>query len=263
MNNKIKLEAVSVCINYSDFLKYTLPFNKNFFDKYVVVTSSEDKKTQDLCHKHNVKCVTIKKTHLIELDSKGLAINKGLEVLDKDAWVLHLDADIWLPPLTRTILDNFSLQTDCIYGTDRFMCESFEDWLDFLNKEQYKNIHYEWVFLDTAKFKIGSRMIQYYGEGYWPIGFFQLWHPKGSGVYTYPNSKIGYDRDDVLHMKQWNKGKRLFIPDFIPIHLSSQLHEKGQNWEGRSTKQFGPDNHEYNYSDVKNYTLGKEIPNGY
>lgn len=254
----MKLEAVTVCINYSDFLRFTLPHNKKFFDKYVIVTSSEDKKTQALCHKHHVKCVTIKKDKLVELDSKGLAINKGLEHLDKNAWVLHLDGDIWLPPLTRTILNNYPLQEDCIYGTDRFMCESYEDWIEFLDSEQYKDIHYEWVFLDMAKFKIGPRMIQYYGEGYWPIGFFQLWHPKGSGVYDYPNSKVGYDRDDVLHMKRWPKGKRIFIPDFIPIHLSSQLHEKGQNWEGRSTKQFGPDECEINHKVIRNTTKGKE-----
>jgi hypothetical protein len=255
----IKLEAVTVCINYSDFLRFTLPHNKKFIDNYVVVTSQEDKLTQKLCKDNNIKCVKIKKDKLIELDSKGLAINKGLEQLDRDGWVLHLDGDIWLPPLTRTILNNFPLQEDCIYGTDRFMCESYEEWMKFLDEEGYKDIHYEWVFLDTAKFKIGPRMIQYYGDGYWPIGFFQLWHPNGSGVHDYPNSKVGYDRDDVLHMKRWAKGKRIFIPDLIPIHLSSEKHEKGQNWMGRSTKCFGPEHYDHkHHKDVRNCTRGKE-----
>lgn len=254
----MKLEAVTVCINYSDFLKFTLPNNKQYFDKYVIVTTSDDIKTQELCKEQGVECVLIKKEHSTELDNKGVAINKGLEVLKKDGWILHLDADIWLPPLTRTILSKFSLQPDCIYGTDRFMCESFEDWIEFLDKEEYKDIHHEWVYLNTSKFRIGKRMIQYYDEGYWPIGFFQLWNPKGSGIFSYPNDKIGYDRDDVLHMKKWRQGKRIFIPDFIPIHLSSEKHEKGQNWQGRSTRTFGPEGYNYVYKGVRNVTRGAE-----
>lgn len=254
----MKLEAVTVCINYSDFLRYTLPNNRRFFDKYVVVTSTEDKETQKLCKELHVTCVKIKRDKLVELDSKGLAINKGLEALDRDGWVLHLDSDIWLPPLTRTILNNLSLKTDCIYGTDRFMCESYEEWMKFLEAEEFKDIHYEWVYLDTAKFKLGPRMIQYYDEGYWPIGFFQLWHPNGSKHHTYPNSKVGYDRDDVLHMKKWPKGKRVFIPDFIPVHLSSEHHEKGQNWNGRATKRFGPEHYDHKkHTHATNDTKGK------
>jgi hypothetical protein len=157
---------------------------------------------------------------------------------------------MWLPPLTRSILEGFPLQVDCLYGTDRFMCESFEDWKEFLNSEHYKTIHHDWVFLNTSRFRLGRRMIQYHGEGYWPIGFFQLWNPKGSGVYEYPDKQIGYDRDDVLHMKKWAKGKRLLIPDFIPIHLSSELHDKGQNWQGRSTKEFGDESFVFDFENM-------------
>lgn len=253
----MKLEAVTVCINYSDFLKHVIDNNKKFFDKWVIVTTSDDRETQELCKRSGVLCEVIHKSHFAELDNKGFAVNQGLKKLDRDGWVLHIDADIWLPPLTRSILERFKLKEDCIYGVDRFMCESFEDWKDFIIKEDYKDIHSGWVYLETSKFRLGKRMVQYYGEGYWVIGYFQLWNPKGSNVHDYPETKIGYDRDDVLHMKRWCQGQRILIPDFIPIHLSSQKHENGQNWYGRNSPKFG-DDWIYDANCIRNTTKGEE-----
>lgn len=258
------LEVVTVCINYSDFLRYTLPNNKRYFDNYVVVTTQDDIKTIEVCRDNNVKCVQINKSSPTELDNKGIAINAGLKELKKDGWVLNLDADMWLPPLTRTMLNKLPLQTDCIYGTDRFMCESFEEFKKFLEDEDYKRMHSDWVYVETSRFKIGKRMAHYYREGYWPIGFFQLWHPEGSGICDYPAETLhGYDRDDVFHMKRWPMGKRVLIPDFIPIHLSSQPHDKGQNWKGRSTIEFGDGAFEFDFSKVINVTEGAEKRNQY
>jgi len=237
----MKLEAVVVSINYSDFLKHTLSQNKQFFDKIVVVTDDKDLDTKKVCDFYGVECVC---TGLVyegdsKVPNKGIAINEGLKRLDLDGWVIQLDADIWLPKLTRELLDRFPLQKDHIYGVDRFMCNSYEDWMKFLN-ENKKPMHESWIYMHTDFFPIGTRLVQYKGEGYWPIGFFQLWNPNGSGVKTYPTHKVGFDRTDVLHLKQFKKGKRSFIPDFICVHLASQSHAQGQNWRGRSTAKFGP-----------------------
>lgn len=53
----MKLEAVIVCDNYSDFLAHTLPDNRILFDKIVVVTSFEDKETQRVCEFWHVQCI--------------------------------------------------------------------------------------------------------------------------------------------------------------------------------------------------------------
>src|SRR5579859_7461706 len=101
-DSAFKMEAVVVCDQYSDFLRVTLPANKHLFDRIVVVTSAEDKATQRICEFNHVQCVRTD-----SLNSrwgkfcKGAGINEGLGKLDSDGWVVHLDADIWLPPLAR------------------------------------------------------------------------------------------------------------------------------------------------------------------
>lgn len=52
------LEAVTVCVDYSDILALTIPYNKSVIDNWVIVTSTADKKTQGLCDYHKVKCIT-------------------------------------------------------------------------------------------------------------------------------------------------------------------------------------------------------------
>ncbi len=92
------------------FLRCTLPANKHLFDRIVVVTSAEDRDTQRICEFHHVECV---KTDALNSRwnqfCKGAGINEGLSRLDRDAWVVHLDADIWLPPQTRLLLQNANL----------------------------------------------------------------------------------------------------------------------------------------------------------
>jgi len=233
----MKLEAVVVCINYGDFLAVTLPANKGQFDRMVVVTTPDDIETIEVCKKNGVKWI---ETNDVYKDgpvaNKAIAINKGLDYLSKDGWVLQLDADIWLPPMTRAILEKLPLNDDSIYGIDRYMCDSYKEWYTFINNN--KEIYGGYVFMNMSHFKIGHRVNQYYGDGYMPIGFFQLWNPSKSGTWTYPVELSGYDRTDVVHLKQFARDKRKFIPELVCVHLASETTELGQNWKGRKTKRF-------------------------
>jgi hypothetical protein len=237
----MKLEAVIVCINYSDFLKITLPANKHYFDRLVIVTDEQDTETHKVCEFYNVHCV---KTNAFYVDgpmpNKAMGINEGLKHLSKEGWVLQLDADIWLPPLTREILSKYPLDSKSIYGIDRLMCNSYKDWMNFIHMHSPRPIHEGWIYLHLHHFPMGQRIVQYQGEGYMPIGYFQLWNPKGSGVWTYPVEKVGFDRTDVLHLKQFTREYRRFIPDIVCIHLASEDHAMGQNWYGRTTSSFIP-----------------------
>lgn len=231
-----KVEAVVVCANYSDFLRETLPHNKNLFDRIVVVTSPEDKETQRICEWNHVECVV---TDALETRwdrfCKGAGINAGLEKLSKDGWVVHLDADIWLPPLTRIMLQQADLDPSMLYGIDRFNVHSFELWREFVEAPKLQQENKGWVHLHA--FPLGTRVTA--DSGYVPIGFFQLWNPKVSGISSYPEGHKTAGREDWLFANQWPRSKRHLIPEIVGYHLESEKAAMGANWNGRQTKVFG------------------------
>jgi hypothetical protein len=176
-----KLEAVVVCDHYSDFLRCTLPANKHLFDRIVVVTSAEDRDTQRICEFHHVECI---KTDALNSRwnkfCKGAGINEGLSRLDQDAWVVHLDADIWLPPQTRLLLKNANLDPCMIYGIDRFCVKGYAEWDKFLEMPTLQHECDAYVHLNA--FPLGTRVTSKDGGGYIPIGFFLSSGPHRCGT---------------------------------------------------------------------------------
>jgi glycosyltransferase involved in cell wall biosynthesis len=235
------LEGVIVCVNYSDFLAHTLPYNKTMFNKLVVVTDTKDTATKKLCEYHHVECV---QTDVFydngDTFNKGKAINVGLSKLTMSDWVVQLDADIYLPPLTRQILDRIELDSKTIYGIDRLMCPDYKSWIEFI--ENPKPIQEAYIYIHPTAFPVGVRIAEYMSKGYEPIGYFQMWNPKATGIFTYPDKHGKADRTDVLHAKQFTRLKRQLIPELLCIHLESEgltIGNMGKNWNGRKTSWFG------------------------
>lgn len=232
------IECVVVCVNYSDFLAWTLPASRNQFDRMVVVTTPEDKATQDLCERYDVECVvTSVFTENGDKFAKGRGINAGLERLSRRGWLVHMDADVYLPPKTGIVLRNLPLDPTKIYGADRLMCPSaaeFAAYLDCPGKVQS-----DWVFVHSTAFPMGVRLAQYCepGGGYVPIGYFQLWNPSGSGVERYPEKHGTAARTDFQMGTTWPRSKRELLPEIVLIHLESAP-GMGHNWEGRTTPLF-------------------------
>jgi hypothetical protein len=237
VNPAFKVECVIVCDKYNDFLAQTLPHNKHIFDRLVVVTSAEDAATQRICEYHHVECI---KTDAIRSRwkefCKGCGVNEGLSKLSKDGWVVHMDADIALPPLTKQILQNANLDPSMIYGIDRFIVKGYKAWDDFRSQPMLQ--HEDNTYIHVHAFPIGTRFMQQHVGGYVPIGFFQLWHPGVSQVSEYPQGHTGAGREDTLHAQKWPRAKRGFIPELVGYHLESDDSEFSVNWEGRKTKPF-------------------------
>ena len=234
------LEAVIVCDQYSDFLSQTLAHNKYLFDKVVVITSYEDKATQKVCEYLHVSCI---KTD--ELQSrkgefhKGKGINVGLTELSMKGWVAHIDADIYLPPQTRLLLQGADLDPTMIYGIDRFNVRGYWAWSEFISNPKLQ--HEDETYIHLGAFPLGTRVMHRHGGGYVNLGFFQLWNPSSSGVYKYPDEHTNAGRGDTVFAMQWPRSRRSFLPEIVGYHLESVDGSLACNWNGRTSAYFGPE----------------------
>ena len=50
----MRIEAITVCVGYADFLAETVKENLPVLDDLVVITSPDDEKTRAVCRKHNI-----------------------------------------------------------------------------------------------------------------------------------------------------------------------------------------------------------------
>jgi hypothetical protein len=234
-----RLEAVTVCLNYADFLEHTIRHNQAHFDDWVVVTMKEDKDTRTVCDRYGVRNVFC--PHITRGDSafnKALAINQGLASLGGKEWTVHLDADTILPRSFRRHVNNVDLRTDCLYGIDRVTCPSYDEWM----KYQTRHNPYEKGYFvhPPGDWRVGTRLSHFDYGGYVPIGFFQLWHAD-SGITRYPTVQtMAAEHTDVQHGIQWARDKRVLLPEVYAIHIGSENAGMGSNWWGRKTKPFGP-----------------------
>tara|TARA_R100000541_G_scaffold59237_1_gene72442 strand:- start:97 stop:804 length:708 start_codon:yes stop_codon:yes gene_type:complete len=91
----IDINAVTVCVNYSHYLKYCIS-NKRFFKRWVIVTHEDDKDTIKLCKKHNLEYILSQEIYKRTFN-KGAAINEGINYIGQDQeWFCHIDADVLL-----------------------------------------------------------------------------------------------------------------------------------------------------------------------
>jgi hypothetical protein len=237
---KLFLEAVTVCVNYADFLEETIPHNLPQLDLWTVVTTPEDERTQGVCARYGLRCL---KTECFYRDverpsiNKSRGINYGLAHQSHSGWMLHLDSDIVLPPQFRKMVENAELDPACLYGMDRVNCTGSAAWDAFRHDPE---LQYEWSCLvkPPRGWRLGARIAHGDYGGYCPIGFFQLWNPRGSGVNRYPMTVEGnMEHTDVLFAIQWPRARRHLLPEGFCVHLESSG-EFGANWHGRKTPPF-------------------------
>ncbi len=233
----MRIEAVVVCKDYSDFLEHTLPNNMQYLDRLVVVTHPQDKETIALCRKYGAECV---KTEAMHEDgdafNKGRAINIGLGHFRGHEWFLHLDADIVLPHNFRNLLHRAKLRPENLYGADRCNVYGFEHWER--NKDTLRPHYAERYFVEPPKaFPLGARII-HDEHGYCPIGYFQLWHANQGK--KYPINQGNAEHTDVLFACQWPRHQRVLLPEVLVYHLESGQGPvpMGANWNGRRTPLF-------------------------
>lgn len=246
--NVVKIEAVTVCVGYADFLAETVKFNAGLLDRLIVITEAADTETREVCRRHSLQVLVSEDHRRGDATdggnfNKGRLIERGLQHLSADGWRLHIDADVVLPNKFRHLLNAAHLDERNIYGCDRVMVKTEEAWKR-LQASHWLAHDYHCRVSPPAGFQIGSRWA-HHDAGYVPIGFFQLWHSsedqfRGSRVKPYPVHHNDACRTDVQHALQWDRRRRDLIPELLVVHLESEVCRHGANWKGRTTKRFGP-----------------------
>ena len=198
----MRIEAVTVCINYSHVFKKCVG-NARFIDRWIVVTHASDKDTISLCESNDIEYILSDRIYDDNAPfAKGRAINEGLDRLTKTDWLLHIDSDVKLPRNFNRVLKDSAMDINCLYGS----CRYHEDGLVNIeldnNGEPY----------DT----VASDMV---------LGFFQLWH--SSKFEDYPENSENAKWDDMDHSRRF--AKRVFLPLF----LTDMDNEHNKNHYGR------------------------------
>ncbi|MGC3991614.1 MAG: hypothetical protein QM796_18385 [Chthoniobacteraceae bacterium] len=233
----LRLEGVTVCVGFDDLLDFTLGMNHAQFDTFIVVTSHEDRKTQQVAAKHGATCVP---TDLFGKNgrrfNKGAAINAGFNYFQYRGWRMHLDSDIALPDNFRRLLFNHHhLETDCLYGADRVDVIGSGS-IQSLRKLFQKSPPHRLRFLvDPTHDRelvtpIGGRMVNHL-EGYLPLGYFQLWH--ASRQRQYPWSLGSAAHDDTMFSALWPLRQRRLLPGVFVYHCCPSVPQWGENWDGQ------------------------------
>ncbi len=246
----LKLEGCIVCYNYSDFLEESLYYNLPIMDRIVVVTSPDDQRTINLCHKMSVDCVKTNAPYYNgSIFNKAKAINYGLAHLNQNEWMIQLDADIVLPINMRRLLENVDLSTKKLYTMDRLNCMGRKQWNEY-KAGQHTLFNYNCLVAPpNNSLTIGGRILHTDYGGWLPIGYFQLFHAD-SGKARYPvNGSGNAERSDVLFSLQWDRPDRILLGDMYCIHLETKIKDGsiqfGANWKGRKTPSFTLDEEPY------------------
>lgn len=244
------IEAVSVCIGYADFLQETAKWNAGLFERWLIITSPEDEETRWVCNRFNLEVLLSDDAKRHSKDNKGFnkgrLIERALQQTSNDGWRLHIDCDIALPHRFRDLIDVADLQKDTIYGCDRANIIGWDEWqkLKSTSYMQGANWSYHCQLQFPNGYKPGDRWV-HPSMGWCPIGFFQLYHSlsdewAGIRIRPYPQNHSSAARTDVQFANRWDRHKRGLIPELIAVHLESEQVKKGANWQGRTTKRFGP-----------------------
>ncbi len=125
----MKINGITVCVEFDDILAITLPYRLLHLDRLLVITTPADLATQQLCRRFprvDVHTTDVFYARGAEFN-KGAAIEEGFDVLGRSGWIMSVDADIVLPPdldLGRTA----TLSPERLYGARRRLLADMHQW---------------------------------------------------------------------------------------------------------------------------------------
>lgn len=206
------MNCLTACINYDDFLAVTLPLNRRFFDRMVVVTCGGDDRTKSLLKSFSDVEVFVTEAffYLGHRFNRGRAFEEALDFLGREGWICLMDADIVLPDKA------------CFMGVKKGFLYSAKrrDLQEFSSLEG----------LDWSKLP--------YGVGGAPscYGYLQVFHARDSVLVSRPWIPLEHPNvngSDDFFMRKWSVERRKNLP-FEVLHLGEEM----VNWRGRASPRW-------------------------
>jgi len=229
VTNNPKITGIIICVDFSDFLKETLPFSKPLLNDLYIVTSEDDNETKKLCKRTNTKYLSIPRTKPF---LKGVYINHALFNIKHKDWFLLSDADIVLPSKKIFDISEIEGHKQCLYGVFCTYCNNYEEWADYRdnNTQYYWRTKARTTHIGMGAFQLfHTNHFQRRNFGYPPYTGTMRGGRRGRR-YTYKGSDYVFSR---LFNNQIKK-----LP-FNVIHLNSQKHGTAKNNNERKTMYFG------------------------
>lgn len=203
------MKAVIVSAGYGDFLSWTLPANRRFFDTVVVVTTPDDELTIDVAKSCNAECVT---TNVFTENGAQFAkfdgTELGLDLVGRSGWITIMDADIVMPSdWSWSFLLEGRIHSPFRRMYQRCPPPPESEWWMVPRNSDMPNYHF--------------------------LGYMQTFHADDKMLGPVPWHGVGHKtaaRGDMVLMEKWPREMRV-RPPYDVLHLGAAR----RNWNGRVT----------------------------
>lgn len=202
--------AITVSTNYDDVLNFILPQNYKFFEKWYIITDSNDTDTINVINKYNFSNVI---TIFYDFYKNNKTFNKGGAIrycqneiignLDYNGNILILDSDIWLPNNFDEIVKDVIIDYDTLYGTNKRY--------DYYSYENFKNNIIDFDYPWSKDFQ----------------GYFQLYKYDKNKLYNESNNCSECDLTFLTYFKN-----KIILSELTVCHLGKSV----INWNKRINK---------------------------
>jgi hypothetical protein len=195
----LALDAITVCVDYSEYLALTVS-NRAAFDRWMIVTVERDTDTIALCEREGLDYCFSDRLYEGGPFCRGKAINDGILQLDPrpSDWLVHLDADTYLFAETfRNMVEETDLDPDNLYGLwGRYLVQNEDELKATLERTVIQTSELEHV-----------KML---------VGYFQMWHTSMREFYPEQSTHAGLD--DILMRDGFTPNRWKFFPSYA-IHI--------------------------------------------
>lgn len=204
----VEIIAISVSIDYGDYLSQTLPNNRPLFSKFYIVTEERDTETCEIAKLNDSDILFTNKTKLggATFNKSGMiyAAQTIVHEAHPNAWIVLLDADIYLPSDIWAHINVPTLVKNTLYGIARKTYSKYDNYLH--NKPS-----------STYTCDVGI------------IGYFQMYFDKNK---MYEKWSKNCSECDMTFLRAF--GSTMEFKSIFASHFGF----KGINWDGRKAAKW-------------------------